>query len=357
MKNRYRLYRRGRGAFYYAHDSLTGKQESLRTRSRAAALRLMAARNAAVEHPQLNLALARTYLTAHDPKMITRCWQEVMDFYASRGRDSSRDRSARAFKGAAFDHLRHRVIVETVADDFLIVMKNRGPSIAHYLRRLQNLALDLGWLAWPVLVKAAWPKLPGVTKRAITEEEYRAILVSEGNEERSRYYRLLWEIGSAQMDAAMLAAEDIDWQEMTLNYSRQKLQDGSEPCVISIGPTLAALLRELPDSGPLFPNLRFLGSKERAAEFRRRCRVVGISGITLHSFRYAWAERAYSRGYPERFAQAALGHASKAIHRAYARGAKVKCPSLEEFGKTTNRIIPFVAENEKGVATSGGLKA
>jgi hypothetical protein len=50
------------------------------------------------------------------------------------------------------------VIVETVAEDFLIVMKNRGSSIAHDLRRLQNLAVDLGWLAWPGLAKAAWPR-------------------------------------------------------------------------------------------------------------------------------------------------------------------------------------------------------
>ena len=35
-----------------------------------------------------------------------------------------------------------------------------------------------------------------------------------------------------------------------------------------------------------------LGSKERTAEFRRGCRVAGVSGVSLHSFRYAWAERA-----------------------------------------------------------------
>jgi hypothetical protein len=140
MKNRYRLYRRGRSAVFYAHDSVTGKQESLKTQSRAAAQRLLVAKNAAAEQPQLNLALARTYLTAHDPKMVTRCWQEVMDQYASRGRDSTRDRSARAFKGAAFNHLRNKVIVETVAVDFLIVMKDRGPSITHYQFRACALA-------------------------------------------------------------------------------------------------------------------------------------------------------------------------------------------------------------------------
>ena len=47
----------------------------------------------------------------------------------------------------------------------------------------------------------------------------------------------------------------------------------------------------------------------------------------------AWAERAKTVGYPERFAQEALGHNSKAVHRAYAKRALVKIPSLEEYEK------------------------
>jgi integrase len=43
-------------------------------------------------------------------------------------------------------------------------------------------------------------------------------------------------------------------------------------------------------------------------------------GVTLHSYRYAWAERAKTCAMPERFAQEALGHNSKAVHRAYANG-------------------------------------
>jgi hypothetical protein len=36
---------------------------------------------------------------------------------------------------------------------------------------------------------------------------------------------------------------------------------------------------------------------------------------------------------PERFAQEALGHNSVAVHRAYAKNAQVKVPSLEEYEK------------------------
>jgi len=65
------------------------------------------------------------------------------------------------------------------------------------------------------------------------------------------------------------------------------------------------------------------------------CWQLGIKGVTLHSYRYAWAERAKTAGYPERFAQEALGHNSKAVHRAYAKKAQMKIPSLEDYEKPT----------------------
>jgi hypothetical protein len=35
--------------------------------------------------------------------------------------------------------------------------------------------------------------------------------------------------------------------------------------------------------------------------------------------------------YPKQFAQEALGHNSKAVHRAYAKRALMKIPSLEDY--------------------------
>lgn len=69
----------------------------------------------------------------------------------------------------------------------------------------------------------------------------------------------------------------------------------------------------------------------RAKAFVRRCKLVEGSGVTLHSYRYAWAERALKCGYPERFAQQALGHNSKAVHHAYAKHAEVTVPSLDDW--------------------------
>ena len=104
-----------------------------------------------------------------------------------------------------------------------------------------------------------------------------------------------------------------------------------------------AVLKTLPGVGPLFPRLRKMNSGHRATEFTRICRRVGIEGVTLHSYRYAWAERAKQCGYPERFAQEALGHNSKAVHRAYSRKAKVRLPSLASYEKqmAETHVIPF----------------
>ena len=55
--------------------------------------------------------------------------------------------------------------------------------------------------------------------------------------------------------------------------------------------------------------------------------------MTLHSYRYAWAERAKTAGYLERFAQEALGHNSKAVHHAYSKPADVTVPSLDDWEK------------------------
>jgi hypothetical protein len=64
-------------------------------------------------------------------------------------------------------------------------------------------------------------------------------------------------------------------------------------------------------------------------------------------------------GYPERFAQEALGHNSKAIHRAYARKAQVRLPSLESYEKQNmaGRIIPFLPPLPKPEANGHSFSA
>jgi integrase len=109
------------------------------------------------------------------------------------------------------------------------------------------------------------------------------------------------------------------------------------------------ILRSLPSTGPLFPYLITVRPSDRATEFKQRCRGLGITGVTLHSYRYAWAERAKTAGYPERFAQVALGHNSKAVHRAYARKALVTVPPLEEYERRHRhkKIISIDFKNQQ----------
>lgn len=333
MQNQYWLIRRNSG--FYSHDTRTGKRTSLKTKNRAEAQRLLAALNESVQGPLLNLQLGKIYLAAHDPKLPQRTWAEVMVELASHGKKQSQDRCRRELAAKRYDLLRRRKIVETTADDFREVLKQGGSATNNYLRRLQNLAIGLGWLAWPVIPAKLWPKAVPKAKRGITLEEYNKILESEKCEERRCYYQMLWETGAAQSDAAKFSSDNVDWNTQTLTYTRAKT---GQNAYLRIGQRLRDLLAKLPQTGPLFPKLAQQKDSDRSAEFSRRCRLLGLAGISLHSFRYAWAERAVTAGYPERFALSALGHKSRAVHHIYMKNAKAICPPLEEF---ENKVIPY----------------
>jgi len=94
-----------------------------------------------------------------------------------------------------------------------------------------------------------------------------------------------------------------------IQFQRQKLAhrgSGGMTCM-RIGPRLQGVLDQLPREGDLFPKIKQEYPKHRAAEFRRRCRTLKIEGRTLHSYRYAWAQRARVAGMPERDA---MNHSS-----------------------------------------------
>jgi integrase len=338
---KYRLFRRSNGVFYWQEND-SSKQGTLRTSNRREAERLLNAMNESHRQPTLNLNLARAYLVAHDPKMATRTWQAVMDEMATHGIPTTQDRCARCFRSKAYDAIRDKPLVQTMSTDLLAIIHANGNCVAHYLRRLHNLAVDLGWLAWPILAKRAWPKIRSQSKRAITAEEHAAVIASEKNPERRAYYELLYETGAAQTDAANLTTENIDWQNGILVYQRKKLGPFSEPARLTIGRKLNTLLQSLSHSRDLFPKIKHTSANHRSAEFRRRCCVAGITGVSLHSYRHAWAQRAKACGYPQRFAQEALGHNSRVVHEAYAKGALVILPALDEYEQVhTAKVFPL----------------
>ena len=209
MKSRFRMFQR-QGGVYYWQDNETRQQGSLGTKDKHSAQKLLHAKNEAHEQPILNLALARAYATAHDPKMSTRTWRDVMTEMASHGKASTQERCARAMNSKSLDLIRNKTLLATTSDDMLTVMHAGKNTTNHYLRRLHNLAVNLGWLAWPILAKRAWPKIRTARRRAVTREEHQRIIDAEKNTERRNFYELLWETGCAQTDAAHLRAEDID---------------------------------------------------------------------------------------------------------------------------------------------------
>ena len=341
MKQRFKLYRRNNGR-YYAEDTITGKQSSLGTGEKAEANRLLHARNEAAYQPAFNKQMAKTYLAAGDPRVQTRTWQEVMDYFLQSKEglcEKSRERYESAVKDPSLNPLRQIPLLETTAETFYGVLRDGKPCTNMYLRRLHSFALQLGWLAWPILGYNQWPKLRFKERRGVTLEEHQLLVSTEKNVERRAYLELLWHVGAAQVDLVNLQAEDVEWKTHTITYNRQKT---GRLCVLRFGEAVAEILQRLPASGKLFPKYSTLSSADRAGRFAERCHRLGITqrskesgipSICLHSYRYAWAERARAAGYPERYAQEALGHQSTAIHRAYAKRAQVELPPLEHYEK------------------------
>ena len=106
MHLRQRFYLFKRAGMYYLQDGVTRRQQNLQTRDRTEAERLLNARNEATANPGLNLALARVYLAANDPKMLARTWQDAFDEFCSRGQPQTQDLRRRKVAHRAFALLR-----------------------------------------------------------------------------------------------------------------------------------------------------------------------------------------------------------------------------------------------------------
>ena len=344
MRERYRMYQRNGGSFY-AKDRKTGQSFSLATSDQREANRLLAAKNQAVEQPCLNVAMAKVYLSAQSPEFLSRTWGQLIELVAQGYQGSTANRWRKFAKSAPLKILINLPLYQSEAVHFLAVLdhKKAGVSTNVWLRILHNRALDLGWLLSPVLKKRLWPKVKYKGRRGITAEEHAKVLVSENLEDYRQFFRLLWETGGSQTDIVNLTAENIDWQNERLFYSRQKLASrGGGRAALAMGDGMRKVLKELPSAGPLFPRLRLLGENMRAGHFCKVCQRAGVTGVSLHSYRYAWAERACSAGMPEREAQAHLGHGSRAVHRAYARNAAIVTLPLDHYEKIkAAKLLPF----------------
>jgi len=350
MKERYRVIQRSdRGGGCYCVDSQTGERTSLGTKDRQEAKRLVQHKNESLKNPHVNRKIGMAYLAAVDPTLVTRTWSDVMADIILDKTGPTLHRWKTAIKDPAFNLIRPKVVVTTLPDDFLAVLRAGTVSTNVYLRRLQNHCLDLGWLPVHILPKKKFPKIEHKVKRAITWDEHCRIIAREGNPERRDFYELCWYFGGSQSDVAGLHAEDLDYERRCFAYDRLKTGNMGG---MRIGDKAWEVILRRPRSGPLFPYLITVREADRATEFRQRCAGLGIKGVTLHSYRYAWAERSADNGYPERYAQRVLGQNSKMVHRAYAKKAQGQLPSLEDYeeanrnAKENGKILILKHESE-----------
>lgn len=345
MKTRYRLIRRGvRSNAFYCVDTTTGKRTSLRTGSEEEAQQIIDAKNQAERQPVLNLQIAKAYLAGSDNGITTRTWQQAIEALMNTKQGANQVRWRTVLKDRALAPLWSRVIIETPGELLLRALQVGTVSTNVYLRRLHNFCADMNWLPWPLIPKRQWPAVRFKDKRGITAEEHARVVAREFNAERKAFYQLAWHLGASQSDLAHLQAEDVNWTARIICFVRMKTRARNlTPPQIRFGKEVEDILAMLPQTGPLFPYLSTVRASDRATEFRQRCVGLGIQGVSLHSYRYAWAERAQTVGYPERFAQLALGHNSKAVHRAYAKKAQVTLPPLEDYERNMAEavIVPY----------------
>jgi hypothetical protein len=71
-------------------------------------------------------------------------------------------------------------------------------------------------------------------------------------------------------------------------FTRKKLKSRGtnlKPTLFRFGVEIEAILKWLPTTGQLFPYLCTVRTGDRATEFKQRCAGLGISGVSLHSYR------------------------------------------------------------------------
>ncbi len=96
VKARFRMFRRSQ--VYNWQDNQTGKQGSLHTKDQHHAKKFLHQKNESHEQPALNLAMAKAYALAHDPKLASRTWQDVIKEMMADGKPETQERCLRAMQ-------------------------------------------------------------------------------------------------------------------------------------------------------------------------------------------------------------------------------------------------------------------
>lgn len=169
MHPKFRLYRRSNRT-YSAQNTATGGRESLCTKDRDEARKLLQAKNDSHAQPILSRELAKVYLQSQDPRFGKRTWGDVARLIDSAYQGNTKERFQKFLRSEPVKRLMSMRLVETGSSDFLDVFAHpkAGVSANVQVRTLHNRALDLEWILRPVLAKKAWPKVRYGHRRGIT---------------------------------------------------------------------------------------------------------------------------------------------------------------------------------------------
>ena len=141
MDQTYRLYRRDNGV-YYLENTVTHKQESLRTRDKELARQQWQARNQSASNAHVGVTMAKAYLASKSPDLVTRTWQDVMGQMERGYAGSTLARFRRFMKSAPVQALRKVALLQTESADFLAALHHprAGTSTNKWLRNVHGRA-------------------------------------------------------------------------------------------------------------------------------------------------------------------------------------------------------------------------
>jgi len=313
MKQSFRLYREN--GVYYCQDMPRASRRActpMTSRRRG----ILHAKNEAGQMGTLNLQIARAYMVASDPLMPERTWRDVIRSIIEEKTGPTRDTLGEHGKGQGPGRSLECPGRANTGRSAVKDAQAWHVSTNVFLRRLHNHALAMNWLAWGILARKQWPKVVYGEKRGITLEEHHQIHRAGEKPERRDYTNCCLGFWEAP-------------RRMSHRCMPRMLLEGPARCFIA-GRKNAGMrssasgIKRQPfwrggRSRSAFPVSDHDREKYRATEFKQRCRGLGIEGVTLHSYRYGWAERARHLWLSERHAQSGLGHGSKAVARAYAK--------------------------------------
>lgn len=361
IKRPYKLWKRGdREGVYYIKPKNGGPWKSTGSKDKDKAIEWADAECGCDdnENAMHHKKVAEAHLMKCNPEWVTNTWDAIAQRAINAPRQIGKVGKKRAstvitmtsyWNGKRWDNIRHKRCIDTVAADFEKSLKGAGLGLIEFGQLLHNHATDHNLIPYPVMGKKCWPRaIRKNMSRALTEEDHRTLLkhiqdpqlapfkrASERNlpttpkqwrDEWENWFWFLWWTGASNKDAANIRAEDIDWKANCIKFSRTKTSTKS---TVAIGQSLRTLLKKLPTKGYLFPCLQNMTTSNRSRTFRILADWCGLEKVTLHGYRFGWAERAKETGMTTEDRMASLGHKTPQMAAHYDEGADYIPASIE----------------------------